>query len=323
MELTHTVKVTVAGVRILFSSDSEADIYDLTTLFKYHLSDDIGDYYPVEICAATKNDIPSDAKRVWKGYYHGIGKPRDGLHNAVYKYVAADGEKEYFLTDSGECVCNNLARGRTVCTVINKYSMLRHRWERSCIGNIINLLVHIVMARHRRYSLHASAVVWRGRAIVFTGLSGQGKSTICSDLVAQGAGFMGDDIVFLYQEAGVPRVASLLFDAKLFESSTKDKDFIDMLERYHCQKVDSVPLQAIAVIRQTRTGESTVEREADDDKMLSTILIASNNIALQYDREDWMTLCVSVMSLHDLFTFYYGDRKLLKADILNQFYAQE
>lgn len=313
----------VAGVRIRFISDSETDICNLTTLFKYHLFDDDGDYYPVEICAETKNIIPKDAKRVWKGYYHGIGKPEDGLHNVVNKFLSADGTKEYFLTDSGECICNNKKVGKTVCTVIKRYNILRRHWERSCVGNIINLLVHIVMACHRRYSLHASAVIWKEKAIVFTGLSGQGKSTICADLVAQGAGFMGDDLVFLYQENGVPLVGSLLFDAKLFESSKKDKDFIDMLERYHCQKIDSVPLQAIAEIRQTRVGESTIEKENDDDKLLSVILMASNNIALQYDHDDWMTLCATVMAHQSLYTFYYGDRKLLKVDILDRFYDQE
>lgn len=320
MDQNYAVSVKVAGVGIRFISDSETDISNLSMLFKHHLCDEPGNYYPVEICAVTKNIIPADARQVWKGYYHGIGKPEDGLHNVVNKYVSADGHTEYFLTDSGECISNDLQANKTVCSVIKKRSLIKRHWERSCIGNVINLLIHIVMARHCRYSLHASAVTWRGRAIVFTGLSGQGKSTLSTDLVAQGAGFLGDDLVFLYQQDGQPRIASLLFDAKLFESSTKDKDFIDILERYHCQEIDSVPLQAIVDIRQTRHGESAIEKETDDDRLLSVILTAANNIALQYDHDDWMTLCANVMANHDLYIFHFGDRKLLKVDILDKFY---
>lgn len=320
MNQQFAVSVKVAGVGIRFISDSETDISNLSHLFRHHLCSEPGTYYLVEICAVTKNVIPRDARTVWKGFYHGIGKPEDGLHNVVNKLVSADGSTEYFLTDSGECICNDLPGNKTVCSVIKRRAFFRRCWERSYVGNVINLLIHIVMARHRRYSLHASAVVWRGRAIVFTGLSGRGKSTLSTDLVARGAGFLGDDLVFLYQHNGEPRIASLLFDAKLFESSTKDKDFIDILERYHREAIDNVPLQAIAEICLTKEGASTVESVTDDDRMLSVILQAANNIALQYDHDDWMTLCANVMAHYHLYTFHFGDRKLLKADILDRFY---
>jgi hypothetical protein len=138
--------------------------------------------------------------------------------------------------------------------------------------------------------------------------------------VSLGAGFLGDDIVFAYLKEGKPYIASLLFDAKLYETSKRKKDFIDILDRYNCEKIDSVPLQAIANIHQTRQGESVIDKSSDQDLLLSAFLTAANNIALQYDHEDWMTLCACIMENFQLYTFHFGDRSLLKKDILNEFY---
>jgi hypothetical protein len=123
-------------------------------------------------------------------------------------------------------------------------------------------------------------------------------------------------------ENGQLCIASLLFDAKLFESSKKDKDFVDILERYHCEKVDSVPLQAIAEIRQIRTGASFIEKDPNTERLLDELLISANNIALQYDHNDWLSLCAKVLQDHQLYTFYFGDRALLDSNILNQFFEQ-
>lgn len=320
----YSVNVKVAGVNIQFISEMEVDICDLRILFKHHLADPPADgtFHTVEIRTVHKSIVPDDARQVWQGYYHGVGRRKGESQNTIKKYISADGQKEYFLTTGGECIVNDLTTGMTICTLINKRQPFKTRYERSKIGTIIILLVHVVMAYHRRYTLHAAAVVWKERAIVFTGKSGQGKSTLCTDLVAQGAGFLGDDIVFIYMDDGKPQIASLLFDAKLFESSKKDKDFIDILERYRCQHIESVPLQAIAEIHQTREGASTLTKETDEDRLLAVFLTAANNIALQYDHDDWMTLCASVMGSSCLYTFHFGDRKLLNATILDEFYGQ-
>lgn len=176
------------------------------------------------------------------------------------------------------------------------------------------------MARHRRYTLHAASVVWKERAIVFTGISGQGKSTLSTDLAAQGAGFLGDDIVFIYQQDNQVRIASLLFDAKLFESSKTNKDFVDVLKRHHCKMIESAPLQAISEIKQTRHGNSYLKKESSDEKLFDVLLTSANNIALQYDHDDWLSLCTMVLQHYPLYTFYFGDRNLLNKNILNSFY---
>lgn len=318
----YSTHVKIAGVNIQFNSDQEIDICNLCILFKHHLTGDSShneEYHQVDIKSVHNITTPKDVKLVWKGVYHGVGQ-KGKPNNDVKKYLSANGRLEYYVTTEEACITNDLTTGRTTCALLIKRPPFHTRRVRPSIGSIIILLTHIIMSYHRRYTLHASAVVWRGKALVFTGKSGQGKSTLCTDLVALGAGFLGDDIVFAYLEDGKPYIASLLFDAKLFESSKKNKDFIDILDRYNCEKIDSVPLQAIANIHQTRQGESAIEMNSDQDLLLSVFLTAANNIALQYDHEDWMTLCACIMENYQLYTFHFGDRSLLKKEILNEFY---
>jgi len=318
----YTTRVKIAGVNILFRSDMEIDICNLCVLFKHHLSDDSShdeEYHHVDIKSVNNINIPKDAILAWKGVYHGVGK-KGNPNNSVKKYLSANGRLEYFVTAEEACIINDRTTGRTTCALLIKRPPFHIEYVRPSIGSVIILLIHIIMSYHRRYTLHASAVVWRGNALVFTGKSGQGKSTLCTDLVSLGAGFLGDDIVFAYLKEGKPYIASLLFDAKLYESSKRKKDFIDILDRYNCEKIDSVPLQAIANIHQTRQGESVIDKSSDQDLLLSAFLTAANNIALQYDHEDWMTLCAFIMENFQLYTFHFGDRSLLKKDILNEFY---
>lgn len=324
MSQIYSVNVKLAGINLLFQSDLEIDICHLRTLFKHHLSDEPAKgeaCHLIEISGFAERVVPDDASLVWKGYYHAVGNKGDHT-NDVKKYVSVDGAFEYFEAKGGDCIVNDLRAGKTLCAMVKKRQFMSSTYLRAGIDGILILLVHVVMARHRRYTLHAAAVEWKGKAIVFTGVSGQGKSTLSTDLTAQGAGFLGDDIVFIYQEMGQLRIGSLLFDAKLFEKSKKDKDFVDVLERYGGKIIDSVPLQAIAEIKQTREGESFVRLEATNDQLFDTLLRSANNIALQYDHDDWLSLCALVLQHHKLTTFYFGDRKLLDKNILDSLYEQ-
>ncbi|MBQ7511692.1 MAG: hypothetical protein IJU11_03005 [Prevotella sp.] len=323
MRQTYAVCVKVAGIIILFHSDREVDISHLSMLFKHHIIDEPAQLdHEIEFTGETERIIPADAQLAWKGYFHAVGHKGDHS-NDVRKYVSADGSSEYFETWDGSCIINSRRENKTLCAMKVKRKVLTKSITRSNIDTVLMLLIQIVMASHHRYTLHAAAVEWRGSAIVFTGRSGQGKSTLSTDLAALGAGFLGDDIVFIYQEDGRLMIASLLFDAKLFESSKKTKDLVDILERHGCEKIDSMPLQAIAEVKQTRQGASYIEKEENTDRLFDTLLIAANNIALQYDHNDWLSLCALMLQDYHLYTFYFGDRKLLDKRVLDDFYDEQ
>ena len=325
MQKEFTTNIKLAGVNIHVVSDMDVDITHLHQLFKYHVVKDEnasdGPSHLIEVKTVRKFNMPSDATLVWQGIYHGVG--HKGRHdNRLKKYLSADSKTEYYMASEGSCIINDLTANRTIYMLQVKHNWLTNSNVRTTVGQMIILLVHIVMSCHRRYAIHASAVVWKGFAVVFTGRSGMGKSTLCSDLVAQGAGFLGDDIVFLYQENDKVRVASLLFDAKLYEQGKPLKGFVDILERYGCAKIEDAPLQAFARIVPIRKGPSIVQLVPDENKLFDVLLTAANNIALQYDHNDWITLCTRVYESYPLYDFSFGDRALLDVNVLDGFYEK-
>lgn len=315
----YHLTVNVAGVNLLFSSEMEVDICQLRDLFKHHLVDpgtSHNEYHLIKIETVSHDVVPKDARLVWQGMYHGVGHSNNH-DNRVMKYLATDGTKEYFVADTHECIINDLTTGTTTCSLFSRLDSSLNKHIRTNVGSIIILLTHIVLAYHNRYSLHASAVEWRDRAIVFMGKSGQGKSTISTDLASRGVGFLGDDIVFIYLNNGVPYIAPLFFDAKLFENSKQEKSFVDILERYNLKKTGDMPLQAFVNIKQTREGGTTIQKEGDSDTLFEAVLQATNTIAMQYDCNDWLTLCATLINSYCIYTCNFGDRAMLNPNVLD------
>lgn len=306
---------------IRFQSEMEEDICHLSTLFKHHLAanDAAKADHVVDITTIERSPVPDDAVLAWKGYYHGVGY--DGKHeNTLKKYVSQDKRYEYFDTPDGGCITIDRESPHTVCSLMSWKKLFSQKRERANIGSLVILLIHIIMARHNRYTLHASAVAWKGSAIVFTGRSGQGKSTLCTDLTRLGAGFMGDDIVFVYQETGRAMIAPLLFDAKLHIDSQKEKTFVDIAAQSNCEDNAALPLQAIVEITQTRAGLSAVDPASNGQRLFDVVLEAANNIALQYDSTEWLSLCANILEHNKLYNFSFGDRRLLDVNVLNEFF---
>ena len=321
MSANYALIVEVAGVAIRFQSEMEIDICHLSTLFKHHLvaNDATAADHVVDIVTIERSPVPEDATLAWKGYYHGVGY--DGKHeNTLKKYVSQDKRYEYFDTPDGGCITIDRESPHTVCSLMSWKKLFSKKKERANIGSLVILLIHIIMARHNRYTLHASAVTWKGAAIVFTGRSGQGKSTLCTDLTKLGAGFMGDDIVFVYQEASRIMIAPLLFDAKLYIDSQKEKTFVDMTAQSSCNGNAALPLQAMAEITQTRQGLSAAQLAEDGHRLFDVLLEAANNIALQYDSAEWLSLCANILEHKRLYNFSFGDRRMLDVHVLDDFF---
>ena len=115
-------------------------------------------------------------------------------------------------------------------------------------------------------------------------------------------------------------IAPLLFDAKLYIDSQKEKTFVDMTAQSGCNGNAALPLQVMAEITQTRQGLSTVQPAADEHRLFDVLLEAANNIALQYDSAEWLSLCANILEHNKLYNFSFGDRRLLDVNVLNEFF---
>ncbi|MBL0227568.1 hypothetical protein [Thermomonas sp.] len=69
------------------------------------------------------------------------------------------------------------------------------------LDSILRILLTVALAGEGGMLMHASSVVLSGRAYVFTGVSGAGKTTI-SRLAPEGAHLLTDEMSFIRREGG-------------------------------------------------------------------------------------------------------------------------
>ncbi|NTV62882.1 MAG: hypothetical protein HGA65_05010 [Oscillochloris sp.] len=79
--------------------------------------------------------------------------------------------------------------------------------ERFIQQAILGAIMGVLLYQRGHLVLHASAVVVKGRAVIFLGEKGQGKSTTAAAFVARGYPILTDDVVVLdFRRAGVPYI---------------------------------------------------------------------------------------------------------------------
>jgi len=70
-----------------------------------------------------------------------------------------------------------------------------------------SVVIGIALLQRKLLALHGSSVVMNNKCLVFTGVSGAGKSTMCNLLSNKGFKFLSDDISVLYTDkVGIPLV---------------------------------------------------------------------------------------------------------------------
>ena len=65
------------------------------------------------------------------------------------------------------------------------------------IGSVFGALIH----QRGMLPIHGSAVLFKGKAVVFTGVSGAGKSTLAMGLAQRGYSVLADDISVITKRA--------------------------------------------------------------------------------------------------------------------------
>lgn len=103
--------------------------------------------------------------------------------------------------------------------------------------------------------LHASAVIHHGRAFLFCGASGAGKSTIAGALVQRGASFLADDVCSVDQSAG--RTPLVLADGRYLRLQPDSIDHVGLRDgvrdrvRRHIDKFHVVPAPVSQAVQES------------------------------------------------------------------------
>jgi hypothetical protein len=129
------------------------------------------------------------------------------------------------------------------------------------LGTVFGILLH----QREQIVLHASAVRINGKAVLFCGSSGAGKSTIAAALVQRGYSLMTDDVCAVAMtDAGVPIVYPDGRQLKLWAQSIDRLDLAarrgervrDRLEKFYVEPAEALseplPLGAVYALREER-----------------------------------------------------------------------
>lgn len=312
--------VNVAGLIVKFRSDFADDIEYLSRVFRHHICQavpaDNAAHHLVEVLTADSiPDMPSDTKKIWEGNYRVNGDDPKPLTARWYRsssagmeYISLDNRTQWIINDM-RSLCHT-----TIHLVTHADGNCRIR---PLLRPMMTMINHVVFSMHNRFTIHASAIAYRGNGVIVTGRSGSGKSTLCYDLTRKGASYLGDDIVFLYlDDTGEPRIGSLLCNAKLFISRPDSKDFIDPLEETGGQPVMSAPASALMRVRQSGNGPSTLE-PISPQELFTILMEQSNNMRIHHNPQAWLELCYSLLEKCHGYIMHFGNRELLDINILN------
>lgn len=312
---SYVIHTNIAGIEVVWVTNCVSEDRELRRVLKYHLRSpgeaSGGGRHTVTFTQVVRQtEIPADAQPVWEGPYMGLTTSRNKV-----SWVHSPSDGLDYLTLSDEIVViHDRANFSTRCELLSREK--DGMWIRPRIWDALVIMLHTVMSMHGRYSIHSAAVGLGGGAHLFVGESGHGKSTLCTDLVALGADYMGDDLTFLYLEEGKVMVGSLLMEAKLFpDKKAREKDWIDVVARSGCGAPLALPLRNVYYVARAK-GPCRLERHESIDCMI-TLIKASNNVRMQYDTDLWQSTYETASVNNRFYRFNFGDRKSLTREIFD------
>ena len=328
----YAIWVQIAEICIKFESSEECDIQELKKFFKYHLVDSaLTTDCIVELKRQASFFMPKDAELQWQSEYSGIVKQekRQGRRRissvpdldtrgfATCYWSSECGEYYYGLMHDQSWLCFSPSAHRIKYVLHRRPSRKNDSEFVETIDpiNAVPLLIHIISAFYGRFLVHGAAVSLDRKSSLFLGKSGSGKSTLSTDFAKLGALFMGDDLVLLYMKEGVPMVGSLVLPAKLYMDNMQEKTSVDVPEQMKADYCLYAPLQTVYLVQQSGILTSNVESRPQIE-LLQQLMEASNDLMMQYDKQQWLHTLYCISEQVPYYIFHYGDRSSLNKSIL-------
>lgn len=320
MAVQGRVDKVVAGVLCRFVSDNQKDLEVISDQLKHHVVTVSDQDFPVQHIAFVGMlyalPVPSTAEVRWKGSFSLVGKQDAG---EVILYRDASRQMDYYVTNEGVTICSNSISHHTICYIPELLGPNGRKKRMPCSG-IFTLLLQTVLLEHARYTMHGAGIVCKEGGFLLLGESGAGKSTLCLDLIKRGCGWLGDDLVVVYEQDGKLVMAPLYFSAKLFNTAKTAKKHLDWLTKYRLPKWEHVPLSAVLYVQQTRSGASYVTEQTKENCLIY-ILNGGNSVPMQSDAKRWIETAFRISDTIPCYDFMYGDRALVSSDVLEQIIA--
>lgn len=295
------VQIANLNIEICGWNDKDsACLRDLRRIFVHHeVSDDNVATHRIVVCSSKQFAISPEAIMQWASPCLGVADmmphrrshflarlfcrnkeiPRYSGTCDVICYKDNHRDVEYFMTKNAEWRIEHHAKEHVTYVYSDK--------KIDMSDGLPSMLIHVVGSQYGCYLLFASCVAVDGKASLFTGGGGVGKTTLCMDLIKKGASYIGDDLVVIYRDGEKTMVGSLLFPLKYYANKiNSNKKEIDLVPD---NPVLNAPLEVIYCLKRTgHTGAEPNVVPMRDGEMFEKMLKLTNKANTNADARNFI-----------------------------------
>ena len=302
-----------------YNGEDSACLRDLKRVFAHHeVGPDNKAVHRIVVCASKQFVIPSEAVIQWVSPCLGVA---DKLPRRRFPFFARLFGREMELPRySGTCdvICYKDTR-RQVMYFMTKNA--EWRIEHNAAGHVTYvysdiqidmsdglpaMLINVIGSQYGCYILFASCVAADGEALLFAGRGGVGKTTLCMELIRQGATYIGDDIVLVYQEGSQAMAGSLLFPVKYCNNRINHKNKIDVVSQLQQRPPLNVPLKSVYYLQRSDKAES-YRKPMPGGTMFEKMLDLTNKANTNADAQHFVDTISHVCDTVPCYYLFYGD----------------
>ena len=300
-----------------FNDNDSAYLNDLKRIFGQHeVGGDTKALHRVVVCASKQFEIPPEATLQWVSTCIGVAGPKPRRRpffirrKEVPQYsgtgdVACYKEKthnvDYYIPENAGWRIKHIAEEHVTYVYSDGQNELSN--------GLPSMLIHVIGSQYGCYLLYASCIAVDGEALLFTGNSGVGKSTLCMELIRQGATYMGDDLVLVYMNGAKAMVGSLLFPVKCYaDKMHTHKKTIDVASQTSQRLPLNLPLKSMFFLQRSDTHKADPHLEpVDGETVFETMLKLTNKAHINADGGHFVDTLSSICCSVPCYSLFYGD----------------
>lgn len=310
-------RILIADVTIDFCSEVEIDLQAISSVYRHHIIEDDGEpaMYKVDFVDSDKKfQVPDNMKIEWEG-------GAVCTINPARVYGSRKDGSIYVLVSDEVLIEHKPAERHTICRVYVErkkklFGFSRKSSVRPMTFDAIYIITQMVLSVFGKYALHGCCVSKNNAASVFLGSSGAGKSTLSTMLAEIGYDFMGDDVVYVGKdENGQYMVYSSLNDVKLYNKLHTKKNQIDIIKTKKVNYCYKSKIKTIFLMSGDFYNKQTQIIRCDTDNLYATLVRASNNALMQYDKSNWLQLYYELSQLPS-YVMVFGNKKYFDPSII-------
>lgn len=276
-----------------FDDEESVCLEELKRVFRYHEVQGTKEFHHrIIVCKPDKYNLPSKAAPQWiapclgvagripsrRSFLarvfdrifarHGVRPLFAGTCN-VHCYRDANRHTDYFIPEYGEWRVEHHAEEH----ITYVYSDKPHLQS----DGLPSMLLNVIGSQYGCYLVFAACVATDEGALLLTGNSGVGKSTLCMKYVRQGAAYMGDDLVLLYLDGERAMAGSLLFPLKHYAAGDHlHKQQMDPLTLSPHRPPLTAPLKAVYLLQRGEGAVDSAPQRMLGGEMLGILLKRTN-----------------------------------------------